>query len=64
MNLTPEAYRTLRRQGFRSQREAAAALGVSLSTIAHRERGDPRYPISVEAYRAMRDAVREVAGEE
>lgn len=55
--MTPSEYRTLRRI-IGTQQEAAAVLGVHRVTIAGRERGDPRYPISQEAALAIEAAAR------
>lgn len=53
--MTPAEYRTLRRI-IGTQTEAADVLGVHRVTIAGRERGDPRYPISREAALAIEAA--------
>lgn len=54
MNLptTPEAYQAARKERG-TQAEVAAALGINRTTLALRESGDARYPISTEAALAL-----------
>lgn len=50
--MTPAAYKA-EREKRGTQAAVAALLGVARTTLSGRESGDPRYPISQEAWLAL-----------